>query len=739
MQRPWLTSAFRRMLGMVLLSAAAAASSGAQRQRRTLGLALGGGSALGFAHLGVLRWLEEHHVPVDAIAGTSMGGLVGGAYATGMSVAELQQLINRTDWDEIFGVTAYRNKSIRRKTDARDYPSRLEYHLRHGFAFPSALNDGEEIELLFSRIAAAYGRLPSFDSLPTPFRCVALDLRTGLAVVLDRGSLSTAMRATMSLPGIFPPVRVGEQLLVDGGPMDNVPADVARAMGVDAVVAVNVSSATDTIRGHVSLFGVGLSVVHALQHANTLRGIAAADAVIRPNLRDFSGLDWRRADEMIVAGYAAADEMRDWLLPFAVDDETWDVYQTSRAARKTMPPRITAIRVTGMTPNDRWRIERMLRDQIGLPIDGGAVEHAIREVGKLGSYESIAWEVHRAGAIGELEVHATEHRAWPILMTTFNAESRTSNDHVYQLAARTLTYDHPVSGDELRLDGALGTNPSVAAELIHNLTAPHRTNFFVAGGGAWSLYSFNVSDNDAFRAQYTQKLLFAQGELGVESSHVEMGVGVRAGHVDGRVDIGNPGLPSLSGNEAEIRLRGLFDTQNGATIPSEGLRVVALGRHMLAYPDPSPSLDGRTNHNLWQAEVTGSNFWSWRRRQERLFIAGSGGSSFGNTPLLTDQFMLGIPLRLDAFAVGERRGDNYGVLTGGYLHVFAQLPGFLGGAIMAGGWAEAGSAWSTATNPSVVGQGTVAAILETLVGPAAVRYSIGGGGRRLAFGVGRLF
>ena len=268
---------YARVLFELLLAFGTVVSAGAQQERRTLGLALGGGSARGFAHVGILRWLEEHHVPVNAIAGTSMGGLVGGAYATGMSASELQQLINQTDWDEVFGVTSYRNKSMRRKQDARDYPSRIEYHLRRGIAIPSALNNGVEVELLFSRVAAVYGGLASFDSLPTPFRCVALDLRTGLPVVLESGSLPVAMRATMSLPAVFPPVDLDGQLLVDGGVMDNVPADVVRKMGVDWVAAVNVSSGKDTIGAHVSMFGVANAVVDALLHANTIRGQSAAD------------------------------------------------------------------------------------------------------------------------------------------------------------------------------------------------------------------------------------------------------------------------------------------------------------------------------------------------------------------------------------------------------------------------------------------------------------------------------
>lgn len=728
-----------RVVVALLLVLGIVTSVGAQQQRRTLGLALGGGSARGFAHVGVLRWLEEHQVPVAAIAGTSMGALVGGAYATGMSAGDLQRLIAQTDWDEVFGVTSYQTKGIRRKQDARDYPSRLEYYLGGGAAVPSALNNGVEVQLLLSRVAAVYGELASFDSLPTRFRCVALDLRTGLAVVLDSGSLPVAMRATMSLPAIFPPVEVGRRLVVDGGPMDNVPADVARKMGVDMVIAVNVSSGSDTIDARVSMFSVGNAVVDALQRANTQRGIAAADAVIYPDLHDFSGLDWRRADEMAAAGYAAAEQMRDTLLPFAVDDAAWQAYLAARSARKAPASRITAIRLTGMTPHDRQRTEHTLRDQIGRPIEVGAVEHAVRQLSGLGSYQSIAWDVRRLGSTDELAVHATGHRASPILMLTTNAENRTSTDYVFQLAARTLSYDHPTAGDELRLDGAFGTNPRLAAELLHDLTAPRSASVFVAVGGAWESYTFNVANGDALIAQYTQKLLFAQGDLGVEGPHAELRAGVRGGHVKGSTDIGDAGLPSIAGNEAELRLRGVFDTQNSATVPSNGLRVIALGRRVLAYPDESPLLDGRTNHGLWQSELTASNVWSWRQRRERLFLVGAGGSSFGNTPLLTDQFALGRPLRLDAFEVGERRGDNYGVLTMGYLHVLARLPGFLGGAIMAGGWVETGSAWNSGADASVVGQGAVGAIIETLVGPAMVRYSAGGGARRFAFRVGEIF
>jgi len=225
---------------MSSLVVASAHAQMAAPARKLVGVAFGGGSARGFAHVGVIRWFEEHHIPIDRIAGTSMGGLVGGAYGAGMSVEELEILLNHTDWDEMFGNTAYRYKSVRRKEDARAYPSHIEFQMRRGFALPVALNNGQQVDLMLARIGALYGNLSTFDYLPTPFRCVAMDLRTSEAVVLDSGFLATAMRATMSLPGIFPPVEMGPRVLVDGGPMNNVPADVVRTMGADVVIAVTV-------------------------------------------------------------------------------------------------------------------------------------------------------------------------------------------------------------------------------------------------------------------------------------------------------------------------------------------------------------------------------------------------------------------------------------------------------------------------------------------------------------------
>src|SRR5262245_59489098 len=208
--------------------------------RTTVGVAFGGGSARGIAHVGVIRWLEEHRIPIDFAAGTSMGGLIGGGFATGMDAADLERMLASIDWDTMFGASTFPFRNIRRKADARAYPSRLEFGLKGGLVPPPSLDRGEQVERLLGRITAPYFDVGQFDHLPTPFRAVAVDLIRAEQVVLDHGSLAQALRATMSMPLIFPPVELDGRILVDGGVMNNVPADVVKAMGADRVIAINV-------------------------------------------------------------------------------------------------------------------------------------------------------------------------------------------------------------------------------------------------------------------------------------------------------------------------------------------------------------------------------------------------------------------------------------------------------------------------------------------------------------------
>ena len=205
--------------------------------RPKLGLVLEGGGALGLAHIGVLQWMEEHRIPVSYVAGTSMGGLVGGIYATGRSPAEVKEITNGINWDDVLrGQTPFQDLSFRRKQDEHEVPNSLEFGLTKGLQFPGGFNSGQQVSLILDKVALPYSELTSFNDLPIPFACVATDLVSGKPHVFRSGPVALALRSTMSLPGIFTPVRTGDHIYADGGLLNNIPIDVAKEMGADITI-----------------------------------------------------------------------------------------------------------------------------------------------------------------------------------------------------------------------------------------------------------------------------------------------------------------------------------------------------------------------------------------------------------------------------------------------------------------------------------------------------------------------
>ncbi len=274
--------------------------------RPRIGLALGGGGARGFAHIGVLQWLDEHRVPVDIVGGTSMGALVGAGFATGMAPHEIRNLIEEVDWASVLAPdTPFPYKTFRRKEDTRAFPSALRFGLRGGFRLPSGLSAAEEADLLFDRIAAPYGSHTDFNALPTPFRCVATDIRNAETVVFDSGWLARALRATVAIPGVFAPVSFDGKVLVDGGVLNNVPADVIRRTGLaDLVVAVDVGVDPSTQKRYDSIFGVLDETLDVMMRSGTRRALASADVVLVPRIESIGGADFSRVNDLVEHGYA---------------------------------------------------------------------------------------------------------------------------------------------------------------------------------------------------------------------------------------------------------------------------------------------------------------------------------------------------------------------------------------------------------------------------------------------------
>ena len=703
--------------------------------RPLVGVAFGGGSAKGIAHIGVIQWFEEHRIPIDLVAGTSMGGLVGGAFSTGMSAAELRALIESTDWDAMFGTSSFEFKNLRRKRDARNYPSRLEFGLKGGIVAPSALNDGQQVDLFLARIAAPYFGIQSFDELPTPFRCVAVDLVSAERVVMSTGSLAQSMRATMSLPGVFPPIETEKRVLVDGGAMDNVPADVVRDMGAAVVIAVDVGAEPEAI--DYSIFSLMGHTVDAMMRASTRRGMSVADHTIRVDVSGFGSLDWRRSPELIQRGYEAAARMESRLVPLALDADAYRAWQEARSARRRPPlPAVQFLATSGMTGNDAEIARKALAHHVGEPPDVAVLERDLAALSGLDRYQGITWQmIGPPGREGLLIRARQKAYAPPFMMFSVNLENTTSDDFKFQLAARYLGFDPFGSGSELRIDGALGADPSLAASVFKPLGS---SGLFVRGTTGVRQRTFDLVADEMIIAQYRERRGLVGGEFGANLSRIsEVSGGITVGRLSADVRAGDPGLPSLSGTESVAFLQYERDGQDSPVIPSRGWRLGGQVRRFLAAPE-APNV-ARTNEGLTQADATVTSFWTLRRRN-RVFALGSVGTSFDNDPLPTEQFTLGRLFRLDAFSVGERLGDHVVVGTVGYLRQITRLPDFLGGPVFAGLWIENGSAFNDTDDFDFHSQTGLGVILDTLLGPVVIGTGIGfDGGWRTFMGVGRIF
>ena len=736
---------FQRVPPALAPSTAGAAGSPAVRTapgRPLVGVAFGGGSARGLAHVGVIRWFEEHRIPIDLVAGTSMGGLVGGAFASGMDAAELQRLIGSADWDLLFGDSTFAHKNIRRKADARAYPSRLEYGLKRGIVAPMALNSGEYVDLLLDRIAAPYFDVEDFDDLPTPFRAVTVDLLTAQSVVLGRGFLAEAMRATMSVPIIFPPVEVDGRVLIDGGTMNNVPADVAKAMGADRVVAVNVGDLSDRGGLNPTMFGIAGSTLDAMMRASTRRAIALADVVINVPTK-YGSLEWGRAADLIEEGYRAAEAMRDRLLPLAVSEPEFEAWRGDREARRrTKLPAPTFIQLEDFATTDAKRLNTLLARHVGVPLDFDALEHDLADVTGLDRYETVTWRMVDDGARGYgLRVHGRlKPYAPPLLMLGLNVENTTSSDLRTTAAARYLAFDTVGSGSELRVDGAVGSDPAFGVELYRPIGS---TPFFVAPYAGVGGMTFDFADNggDAVVARYRRTRTRLGLNVGVNlGPRSDVRAGAYVGRTTASITVGDPGLPELRGTETGAEMVWRLDTQDSLVVPSHGVRSEVRLSHILDGPDVV--VQDRTfdvESSLTQLSADADQFWSAGPRN-RVFVRGGVGTSFDRSPFPTDQFALGMPFRLGAYEPGELRGNHYYIATAGYLRRVARLPGFMGGPVFAGAWLENGDVFDDWQHAGVRSNGGAGVVLDTLLGPATLGGSWSFDGRcRMYFAVGRLF
>lgn len=400
-------SIMARMTTLCLLAMFFAVQTAAAEEQR-IGLVLSGGGARGVAHVGVIQALEEMRIPVHAIAGTSMGALVGGLYATGMSSEDLQEIVGNMQWQEAFLDKPDRvDRPMRRKQDDYDYPIETRMTIRNGkLSFPLGLVQGQRATMLIKGLMVQAETIKDFDELFIPYRAVAADVETGAAYIFSEGDIVLAMRTSMSLPGVFAPVAHEGQLLVDGGIADNLPVDVARTMGVDKLIVVDIGTELATREDMTSLLAVTGQMINMLTARNTLRQLETLtprDVLISPDLNGISALGFDKYQDAYQRGYDAAIVMQDQLLELAVDETQWAQYVASRPLPHDTDPIVEFIRFDNQSRIDEELVAVRLHQQLGAPLDREQLVADINTIYGMDYFETIDYEVvTEAGKTGLL-------------------------------------------------------------------------------------------------------------------------------------------------------------------------------------------------------------------------------------------------------------------------------------------------------------------------------------------------
>ena len=647
----------------------------------------------------------------------------------------MRQIVQGIDWDAVLrGQTPYSDLTFRRKEDAREFPSTLEFGLHKGFHFPAGFNSGQQVSLILDRIALPYSELSSFDELPIPFACVATDLQSGKPHVFRSGSLALALRSTMSLPGLFTPVRTGDHIYADGGLLQNIPIDVAKEMGADVVLGIHLEVAPLDPEAQLSSFGVlgrSLSVMIA---ANELRSMEKADLLVSVPLQKYTSLDYNQADKIIKAGYDAAATKGAVLSTFSVDESTWKQYLANREARRKTTPVPQFVEVVGGRRELAHDVEKSLSDFAGTPVNTDKLNKDIMGMSGTGQFLSLTYSMVERNNQQGLQIQ-TERKSYipPLVRPLIFIDGSQYNNVLFTVGARITYTDFGSYRSELRNDVIAGSNYGLSSEYYHPFTPT--TRWFIAPRLGLFSTQLNLYSDQTLLATFRQRAAGGGIDAGYALGRTgELRFGYEGGYERLSPIVGNSTvLPTVSGETGDIRAQYHLEDTDEPVIPHAGSRLLLYSKWFHtnpAAPGPFPL-----------AEVQSYNFFRLSKPSSVYFSA-SGGTSFGYKTGVP-AFSLGGAQRLFAWGSNELLTNQYFLFQLGYLRTLTSLPPFLGDRVDFVGTYELGKTYQlpNGPNPPNLPMDFAAGVIaKTIFGPVEIGGAVGDYGRgRFFFQIGRAF
>lgn len=553
--------------------------------RLKIGLALSGGAARGLAHIGILKALEELRVPIDQIAGTSMGSIIGGLYASGMNIEQLTTAVQTIEWAKVLQFKLDRNQLSYRDKQLQPRYFNFEFGLnQNGITAPSGFINGQDLLVLLKRLTQ-HIVIDDFTKLPIPFIAVATDLEDASEpYLLTKGDLALALRASMAVPFAFAPVSIEGRLLVDGGIVNNIPVDVVKDMGADIVIAVDIATPIlDQVDSSSSLLTVVEQSINISLIQNSIRLIKKADIIIEPDLREFAATDFDKSSDMIARGYQAIQAQAALFKLLSLSRPDYAKYQAAKLAKiPPLPKSITPafIRVEGNHRTDTTALESKLQALQGRPTSPQqALKYATDQLMSLSEFEQINFRLERDNLDATGLVFEVREKPW--------------GPHYFQLGLEaTTSFDDKIEFTLLARHEKLNIN-KLGAEWINELRAGTgyfiRTEFYqpLDYKRRWFLAPFasvERSFNEVFKVQNSAEYDVRSMQLGIEAGMTfnkvaEWRGGFRYDEVDADLRVGNAyGLPPRQAQQNLLTFKFGYDNLDHAVFATHGLKLDLTGQ-----------------------------------------------------------------------------------------------------------------------------------------------------------------
>lgn len=702
--------------------------------RPRIGLALGGGGARGIAHVRILKQLEALNIPVDCIAGTSAGALVGALYASGSTPEQIEQVVLSTEWLSLFTDTLpRRDRSLRRKAD--DYAQLAPIGIGLGgegkaVALAGGVSEGEKLIALFERATGGSRVSGRFDDLPIPFRAVATDINTGQPVVLAEGNLPMAMRASMSLPGIFRPVVIDGHVLLDGGLSNQVPIDVVRAMGADRVIAVDVGTPLKPLDRDASLVDVisqlsGFLTTRSAQAQ--LDSLGTQDLLISPDLTGKVATgDFDKAPEALRIGQLAAEQAAPALRAFAQPPQVYTQLAAQRVQRERPvgTARIEFVEVDNHTGYANALLLGYLPVRIGEPLDIKGMQAGVLRAYGMGTLASINYEVReREGRTGVF-VSAYPKPNGPIYLEAgLSLSNDLEGNHESNLRAGLLFSPLSPYGAEARIALQLGSEPGLTGQYYRPFDLHNRYAFQVGGG--FQTRSFNLYDEAGDKiARYRVRRTGGTLALVRNVSNVlALSVGVERYTGNAEVEVGDPTIPRVNFEEGAWIAQATLDDIDSVYFPRDGYLVNA-GTYQ-----SSPALGADARFGQLDLDAVAARSFGRHALQLglRYHVTSSGTAPVQNL------YRLGGRWRLAGFQHNQLTGQDYALGFTGYTYELGKL---LGRSAQVGGTLEYGNAWQRRSEMSLsdgIWNGSVFLGFDSWIGPLIFGMGFREGGENVLF------